>query len=79
LAFSENDPSSSPLQRLICLGCGFSYDEALGLPQHGVPPGTRWRDIPDDWVCPDCGTPKSAFEMIAFGYAPGGESLARLA
>ena len=47
------------LKRWICLGCGFSYDEALGLPEHGLPPGTRWRDIPDDWVCPDCGTPKS--------------------
>ena len=49
--------SDQALKRLMCLGCGFSYDEALGLPEHGLAPGTRWADIPDDWVCPDCGTP----------------------
>lgn len=59
------------LKRWICLGCGFSYDGALGLPEHGLPPGTRWRDIADDWVCPDCGTPKSRFEMIEIPYAEG--------
>ena len=59
------------LKRLVCLGCGFSYDEALGLPEHGLPPGTRWRDIPADWVCPDCGTPKSRFEMVEIPYAIG--------
>jgi rubredoxin len=40
-----------PFKRLLCLGCGFSYDEALGLPEHGLAPGTRWKDIPEDWVC----------------------------
>lgn len=63
-----------PLQRWLCLGCGFSYDEALGLPEHGLPPGTRWRDIPDNWVCPDCGTPKHAFEMVALPYAAEAEA-----
>jgi rubredoxin len=59
------------LKRLMCLGCGFLYDEALGLPEHGLPAGTRWEDIPADWVCPDCGTPKHGFEMVVIGYAPG--------
>jgi rubredoxin len=67
------------LKRLLCLGCGFTYDEALGLPEHGINPGTRWEDIPEDWICPDCGTPKSQFEMIAIGYAAGGPELAQLA
>jgi rubredoxin len=58
-------------KRWLCLGCGFSYDEALGLPEHGIPPGTRWKDIPEDWCCPDCGTPKSRFEMVEIGYAAG--------
>ena len=49
-------------KRLICLGCGFLYDEAEGLPEHGLPPGTRW---------PDCGTPKHEFEMVVIGYAAG--------
>lgn len=63
--------SSEPLKRLMCLGCGFSYDEALGLPEHGIAAGTRWEDIPADWTCPDCGTPKSMFEMVTIGYAQG--------
>jgi rubredoxin len=57
------------LKRHICLGCGFLYDEALGLPEHGISPGTRWADIPDNWICPDCGTPKSRFEMVELPYA----------
>jgi rubredoxin len=59
------------LKRLICLGCGFLYDEAEGLPEHGLQPGTRWEDIPADWCCPDCGTPKDKFEMVVIGYAFG--------
>ena len=69
----------APLKRLMCLGCGFSYDEALGLPEHGLAPGTRWEDVPSDWVCPDCGTPKDQFEMIVIGYAPDGAALAATA
>ena len=71
--------SDEPLKRLMCLGCGFSYDEALGLPEHGLAPGTRWADIPADWVCPDCGTPKHMFEMVVIGYASGGSDLASVA
>jgi rubredoxin len=62
------------LNRYLCLGCGFLYDEALGLPEHGIPPGTRWRDVPADWVCPDCGTPKHLFEMVLLPYAPEAEA-----
>lgn len=50
------------------MGCGFLYDEALGLPEHGIPPGTRWSEIDEDWVCPDCGTPKTQFEMVQIPY-----------
>jgi len=51
-------------KRFLCLGCGWLYDEAFGDPEHGLAPGTRWADVPDDWVCPDCGTPKERFELI---------------
>ncbi|EKD91574.1 MAG: Rubredoxin-NAD(+) reductase [uncultured bacterium] len=47
-----------------CLECGFIYDETLGLPEEGIPPGTRWEDIPEDWVCPDCGIRKSMFVLL---------------
>ncbi|PKQ09937.1 MAG: rubredoxin [Alphaproteobacteria bacterium HGW-Alphaproteobacteria-12] len=47
-----------------CPTCGFIYDEAEGYPDDGLAPGTRWADVPDDWICPDCGTPKSDFEMV---------------
>jgi rubredoxin len=47
-----------------CAVCGFIYDEAKGIPEEGIPPGTRWEDVPDSWVCPDCGAGKSVFDMI---------------
>jgi rubredoxin len=56
------------MKRYLCLGCGFLYDEALGLPDFGIAAGTRWEDIPVNWVCPDCGTPKSLFEMVEIAY-----------
>ena len=58
------------MKKYLCLGCGFSYDEARGLPEHGIAAGTRWADIPADWVCPDCGTPKAGFEMVEVAYWP---------
>ncbi len=51
------------MKKYECGVCGFIYDEALGLPDEGITPGTRWEDIPADWLCPDCGVAKSDFEM----------------
>ncbi|WP_027874843.1 FAD-dependent oxidoreductase [Spongiibacter marinus] len=47
-----------------CIVCGWVYDEETGDPDSGIEPGTRWEDIPDDWLCPDCGVGKEDFEMI---------------
>ena len=47
-----------------CVLCGFLYDEAVGMPEEGIAPGTRWADIPDDWMCPECSVGKSDFEMV---------------
>jgi rubredoxin len=48
----------------MCVNCGFVYEEAAGHPASGIAPGTAWADVPEDWLCPDCGAPKSSFEMI---------------
>lgn len=49
-------------KKFICTLCGFIYDEAVGDPDSGLAPGTRFGDIPDDWMCPDCGVTKAMFE-----------------
>lgn len=46
-----------------CMLCAFTYDEAKGLPDEGIAPGTPWEDVPEDWICPDCATSKSEFQM----------------
>jgi len=48
----------------MCVVCGFVYSEADGLPDEGFPSGTRWEDIPANWVCPECGAAKEDFEMV---------------
>ncbi|MGH8575717.1 MAG: rubredoxin [Gammaproteobacteria bacterium] len=52
------------MKKWQCGVCGFIYDEAQGLAEGGIAPGTRWADIPDTWVCPDCGASKSDFAMV---------------
>ena len=51
-------------QTWMCVVCGFVYDEAAGLPAEGIPPGTRWEDVPPNWTCPECGARKEDFEMV---------------
>jgi rubredoxin len=48
--------------KYVCTVCGFVYDEANGIPEAGIAPGTKWDALPDDWVCPLCGAEKSDFE-----------------
>ena len=48
-------------RRFICRGCYFVYEEASGLPQQSIRPGTPFADIPANWRCPDCGTEKTTF------------------
>ena len=38
-----------------CIVCGLIYDEELGWPDDGIEPGTAWEDVPEDWLCPECG------------------------
>ena len=58
---------AEPFKRYRCSYCGFEYDEALGWPDDGIAPGTRWADIPEDWYCSQCGAEKADFKMIEIG------------
>ncbi|MDD3192549.1 MAG: rubredoxin [Oscillospiraceae bacterium] len=50
------------MKKFVCTVCGYIYDEALGAPDNGVAPGTKWEDVPEDFVCPLCGVGKDLFE-----------------
>ena len=52
------------MRKWKCRNCGLIYDEALGLPDEGIAPGTAWEDVPEAWTCPDCGVGKADFEMV---------------
>ncbi|MDQ1272496.1 MAG: hypothetical protein QG591_1126 [Planctomycetota bacterium] len=52
------------MERYKCMICGYIYDQKFGDPDHGINPVTSFQDLPDDWVCPQCGAPKEQFEQI---------------
>lgn len=47
-----------------CIICGYIYDEANGDPENGVAAGTLWADVPESWLCPDCGVSKADFVVL---------------
>lgn len=50
-----------------CGSCDYVYDEAHGDPDEGIPPGTEWDALPDDWICPECGAGKEDFTPVEHG------------
>ncbi len=56
--------AANGLKKWQCVLCAFCYDEQQGLPEDGIPAGTRWADVPDTWSCPDCAASKADFEMV---------------
>lgn len=52
------------MDKYIYTVCDWVYDPEIGDPEHGIAPGTKFEDIPDDWVCPLCGVGKEDFEKI---------------
>ena len=51
--------------RYECITCGYIYDPREGDDSAGIPPGTRFEDLPDDWVCPVCGAGKEMFQKVS--------------
>ena len=47
--------------KYVCSACGFVYDEDEGCPEQGIAPGTKFEDLPEDFVCPWCGLGKEQF------------------
>jgi rubredoxin len=47
-----------------CIVCGYIYDPELGDLDGGIEPGTAFDNLPDDWLCPECGVDKSQFEAV---------------
>ena len=49
------------MKKYVCDVCGYIYDEAAGDPDNGIEPGTKWEDVPEDFLCPLCGVGKDQF------------------
>ena len=47
--------------KYVCDVCGWEYDEEVGAPDHGIAPGTKWEDVPEDFECPLCSVGKDEF------------------
>ncbi len=65
-AFAEKNIAEKELEkeRYVCEACPYIYDPEKGDPEGGIPPGTPFEDIPDDWLCPICKMDKSHFVKI---------------
>lgn len=50
------------MEKYVCVVCGYIYDPEKGDPDAGIAPGTKWEDVPEDFVCPLCGVGKDQFE-----------------
>ena len=52
------------MEKWRCSACDYEYDPGKGDPDHGIKPGTKFEDLPDSWVCPDCKATKDQFVKI---------------
>ncbi|MFW6035811.1 MAG: rubredoxin [Halanaerobiales bacterium] len=50
------------MQKYQCTVCMYVYDPETGDPDNDIEPGTSFDDLPEDWVCPECGVGKDMFE-----------------
>lgn len=54
------------MNKYVCTICGYIYNPETGDPEHAVPPGTAFENLPQTWVCPVCGATQDKFEKIDF-------------
>jgi flavin reductase (DIM6/NTAB) family NADH-FMN oxidoreductase RutF/rubredoxin len=60
----EEKKGGDKMVKYRCTICGYIYDPEKGDPESGIPPGTRFEELPDDWICPVCGATKDQFEKV---------------
>ena len=51
--------------KYVCDVCGWVYDEAVGDADLGIVPGTKFEDLPEDFLCPLCSVGKDFFSEMA--------------
>lgn len=59
--FHPNIRGDKTMDKYVCDVCGYVYDPAKGDPDNGIAAGTAFEDLPEDWVCPECGVGKDSF------------------
>ena len=57
----KSEMEDNKMKKYVCSVCGYVYDPEVGDPDNGIAPGTKFEDLPDDWVCPLCGVGKDDF------------------
>jgi rubredoxin len=65
MARLEPIEARDPMEKHECAVCGYVYDPEIGDDSQNIPPGTPFANLPDDWVCPNCGATKEMFEATA--------------
>jgi rubredoxin len=47
-----------------CIHCSYCYNPGEGVPLFGISPGTLFEDLPEDFICPSCGSPRGDFVPV---------------
>jgi len=63
------------VKKYVCTVCSYVYNEAAGIPESGIAPGTKWKELPDDWVCPHCGATKGEFKEETVDREPSAKNI----
>lgn len=53
------------MDKYRCIVCEYIYDPVQGDPDSGIAAGTDFEDLPDGWLCPECGVGKDEFEKVS--------------
>ncbi len=61
---SQRSKEDCTMSKWECIACAYVYDPEIGDPDSGIAPGTPFEDLPDDWICPECGVGKDMFEEM---------------